>query len=952
VLRFHTKKHCRRPLRRLFQSRLQLEPLESRNLPALSWPVTLQPVGNSGPHEVLDQALDLPVVWAPGSGGQPAEALAGVSGNIGGGPDGAADVDWYHFALDRAATVTLGTFSQMQGTVISLYNTDTPFSDPYDPLGHRLVAQQQAAAGGNQDQSPITRSLAAGDYYVAVSGAGNLYFHPFVAGSGYPGATGPYRLLFQATDLQISPVDLPAVLAIDPEAYSVGDRVYDRSPLLIRVDLSGPVDPSQVIASVSSTAPGSSNNFVSSVAFSSVANELSLYLTGPLLPGTYEVEIAAHDAGGAPILAADSSLVFTVAGIDGNTVPGTGGDNTPATARELNVASGNLVQVVGTIGTDPTSSIPFDANGVDVYHFQVTDARPYALTAEVFAGRIGSPLFPAVSLFERVGGQLHLVTLNVGTGNPEAASDVSPVPNPLQYDPALYAALTSGDYYLVVSALGNTPDPFGGDLPFDPNMSLAQSFSGFAFQGGAYVLNVQVEAELTPPQVTSVTGLPLGNSAGPPSEFVVQFSEGVNLQQLAFGAQQVTLDAVTIQGPGGQSYSPHLVSYDAGSNAATFILADRLPPGTYQLHLSGFDPLGAITDIAGNPLVGNDSSGDYVYAFTVGTPGNGTAYQETANDAQHPQNLGTLAAFDLADGITLTGQFASEGGDYYEFQVLENKQYLLTLQGLPAGNALPPGNWLTITNVTTGTTVPLLPQGAILDPASQVNTDGQISVLCFFQPGTNYVVRVQSWAAGAAYQLQFLDNSGNEAPPPLTVGAGPAIRIRFLNNGNDPPPPPVLPPVIPPPPTSPPAGLPGNSRHLTPGSGDGSSATTVPASVLLTLAAGPVGSLNGAAPGSDVFSDVFARAPIPFFSDGILRLAILSLHYDPDLGDDEFSPPTGQQPLSLENQDVWQGVMYSLRSVWQSLQAPPTDNPAVALGANAPAIGSADRDDEDEDIDP
>src|SRR6202035_5138363 len=103
------------------------------------------------------------------------------------------------------------------------------FSAPYDPLGHRLLVQQQAAAGGNEDGSPIVRSLAAGDYYVAVSGAGNFYFHPFVAGSGYPGSTGPYRLLFQATDLQITAADLPAVLAIDPDAHPVGDRVYDRS---------------------------------------------------------------------------------------------------------------------------------------------------------------------------------------------------------------------------------------------------------------------------------------------------------------------------------------------------------------------------------------------------------------------------------------------------------------------------------------------------------------------------------------------------------------------------------------------------------------------------------------------------------------------------------------------------------------------------------------------------
>ena len=40
------------------------------------------------------------------------------------------------------------------------------------------------------------------------------------------------------------------------------------------------------------------------------------------------------------------------------------------------------------------------ANQVDLYHFQITGPGRYSMLAEVFAGRIGSPLEPGVSLYE------------------------------------------------------------------------------------------------------------------------------------------------------------------------------------------------------------------------------------------------------------------------------------------------------------------------------------------------------------------------------------------------------------------------------------------------------------------------------------------------------------------------------------------------------------------------
>ncbi len=198
-------------------------------------------------------------------------------------------VDWYHFVLDRPASVVLGTFSTDTGTIVSLYNTDAlDGTDPYDSLGHRLIAQSETPANGAVDNAPLERSLAAGDYYVAVSGAGNRYFHPFVADSGYAGGTGAYRLLLSAADLQAS-AQLPQVLALDTGAGL--PTAAAQSPLLIRVDLSGPVDPSQLQVQVTSTS-GSAEDFVAGLSFSNVADELRVSLTRPLPPGQYQVSIA------------------------------------------------------------------------------------------------------------------------------------------------------------------------------------------------------------------------------------------------------------------------------------------------------------------------------------------------------------------------------------------------------------------------------------------------------------------------------------------------------------------------------------------------------------------------------------------------------------------------------------------------------------------------------------
>ena len=129
-------------------------------------------------------------------------------GSIGNGPAGAADVTWYQFQLRDAARVDFKVARppeiRRSPSVLSLYNNDPQdWGDPYDLNGHRLLAQVQANPSSG-DSPQFSHDLGPGDYFVAISGAGNRDFSPVIAGSGFDGATGNYELTVAATDLGLA----------------------------------------------------------------------------------------------------------------------------------------------------------------------------------------------------------------------------------------------------------------------------------------------------------------------------------------------------------------------------------------------------------------------------------------------------------------------------------------------------------------------------------------------------------------------------------------------------------------------------------------------------------------------------------------------------------------------------------------------------------------------------
>jgi hypothetical protein len=818
-------------------------------------------------NETLDQAINL--------GQMSAGAMLQEVGSIGGGPAGAADVEWYSFTLDGPARVTgevmrQGPSSSFNG-VLSLFNNDPgDWGDPYDPGGHRLLQQVDGKSDGGV--ASIDRLLGPGTYYLAVSGDGNFDFHPLLAGSGLPGSTGDFYMRLSVADAGLGSAIGPQVLTSDPAPGAI----LDTSPLAIRVDLSASLDYWTVIVGetvqliYSPTGafdqdgqqvplnPNDPANFSPMIPPAPLPDgstppdpgpdELQLFPASPLAPGYYEVVLDGLNDGSVPALldasdvnglgadadhplGQDITIPFQVAGIDG-VAGATGSDDTAATAQNLgDVTSAGLVRVTGAIGVDPfynpnntpppnnpPGSYYVPADQVDMYHFRISGPGSYSFVADVFAGRIGSPLDPGVSLFklDPATGALTFVAGDNNTYDTALATDG--FTEPLFTDSALEVSLTAGDYYLAVANGYNTPSPAEGVPPGSPGLfDLNVPDSGTAAYinpaTGPYVLDLHVQpAAVVPPHVVATSPGYRDTLDQPPTQVTVRFDEPVNIALLALQTYQVpnpgNASGIYIEGADGKPYYPRFESYDSQTNEATFLMLDGLPNGQYELHITN-----EVTDLGGNPLVGNDPSGDYVVPFTVdgpprGSAGNPLAWidQEPNNDIQHPQDLGVLFPNELTSvsGVTITrnssqdpGQAPQDTADVYQFQVLLDRYYTFTLLGNPP----PAGVTLSLTDASGNPTSVL----------SQL--DGRLleGVLA---PGT-YLLKVsgssQAQAPNIAYTVSLKFITQNDNAPPLLTGPAPAVAIQLSSAApptSAPPPPvttpPVTPPVTTPPVTSPP----------------------------------------------------------------------------------------------------------------------------------------------------
>ncbi len=734
--------------KRRHQPAVNLEHLEIRNLLSATSLAPQTVVAETEANDTLDQANDLGTVTS-----------LQVTGTIG--SDG-VDVDWYEFQLTTPSTVTL------QSTVgtVGLYNSaHDDFNDLRDLIGLRLLAQDgKADSAGGQ----ISRELAAGTYFVAVSGGGNLYFNPFIANSGLPGTSGSYQLDITSTPLQLSGQD-PQPLAVDA------------SSLIVRVDLSSALD---FTPTVTLSTAGGDDVPLLWTNYNTDIDELQITTITPLAAGDYT----------ATITDADGHVRLTVAvhlpdSTEGGLVDL--GNDTPTTSIDLgDIEQQGLVQIAGAIGDDAYYNFNSinpgfnPGNDVDLYHFTITATNPVGLQAEVFAGRISSPLDAGISLYrlDPVSGHLQFVAGNNQSYNPTASTNRL---SSLFYDPAIMAGVTAGDYYIAVSHGANTQSPAErpvGDEGlgiFDPEVAHSGSVGTSV---GPYVLNLKVVELPNPPVVTSVSIADQSALPSAPTTLSVSFSEYMNLTGLAFAAfqetSQSTIAGVYIVDAQGHKTFPRLTAFDTNTMTAQFAMLDRLASGSYELHLSGSQGL---TNIAGGALVGNTAGGDFVTSFTVasslaGTDGNPLVWTHSPSTDTDSglQSLGVLFPHELQTGVQIVRAAGSASGrdrdqsDDYQFEILQQQDYFIYL----SGRSLPNGVTLTLFNQS-GTEVPVLGFH-----------DGR-SLSVTLQPGS-YVLHVGDWSTGQSrslrYQIELYLTGSSDDSPPLFSGPSPAVGIRLVTN--------------------------------------------------------------------------------------------------------------------------------------------------------------------------
>lgn len=942
--------------------RLHCEGLETRQLLTATFSTALLPPPlETTPDDTLDHAADLGLLQ-PGSSVEQA-------GRIGDSALGDTDVDWLAFVLPTAAHIRLSLQGQpgpspLRG-LLSLYNANIfDFGDSYNPTFHRRLGRAEAIA--SDEGADLKLTLAPGAYYVAISGGDNHDFHPFLADSGLGEEVGDYRFSLQVEEIALDADAGPQPLSADP---APGASV-ERSPFVLRIGLSAPLDPATLLADdnvrLEYSATGDFDDGsaqpvpLAGVRLAESVNELQITPAAPLGPGWYRVRLRGDALGGLALAGldgcflgqnaahptgADFDFTFQVTGAESD--GSKGGDDVPEHARDLgDVSDGALVREEGAIGDDPTAPVPFHASDVDLYHFRLSGPGRFALVAEAFAARIGSPLDAALTLF-RAGpdGGLILVASNANSGN--TTPDSRGGGAPLASDAVLFSALEAGDYYLAVSSEGNVPLLSGDSLVlpgtdgvFDP-MTPHSGTGGFST--GPYVLVLRAEPSGAAPRVSAVAPAAGAVLTTAPQTIEVKFDGPVNLRQLAAGSplslagHLPALDAVIVEGPDGRTFAPRLADHDPVTHRATFLLYERLPAGAYTLRLSGSRGL---ADLAGTPLAGNDPSGDFLVPFAVAAAAPGSADDPRAWDVAGPT---TGAPFDLGhlfpDEVAAPGlTFVRSGSDgataeSFRIQLGQTRTYFVRLDGpeLPVDAQL-------VIRAANGDEIARQAVGQVADYP------------LFLTPGS-YLLEVTGLAgANATYRIHIEAAQSFENPTALVVGAGPVVRYRLVTGPTSAPPssspanrttaptssPPIGPVVGPVAPTgSTSAGVvKAGGATVT---GGAATAMALPGNSLLAQNSSPIGGLSVRGADGAVVPERFALRPAGGSAGESLVQALIATYgsLDGSWEESESSEPTPEP--SAEAQEIVQGLDLYF-GLWEFLGARPSPAPQSSGPAEAEVI--------------
>jgi hypothetical protein len=250
-------------------------------------------------------------------------------------------------------------------------------------------------------------------------------------------------------------------------------------------------------------------------------------------------------------------------------------------------------------------------SAVALYRVTLPQGGLWQLEATALASAIGSPVLPALALFDQDGNLL------AARQNGDGSSDSNP-------DPALAMNLPGGTYYLGVSAAHNVPGTPGG---YDP-ITGRPGTDGVGEPAGVFELEVSATPSVPPPTVVGFN-LDHEDPIDPsPTGMDLTFSGPIDLTPLVRPDQIVT--ALTVVDATGRAYAISPVNYDDSGHILSLTFDEPLPAGTYSL----MEPSqGGLTDPTGQPVEGPAGNPPSVLAtWTVAAP----------TSATDPNNIGVL----------------------------------------------------------------------------------------------------------------------------------------------------------------------------------------------------------------------------------------------------------------------------------------------------------------------
>lgn len=439
----------------------------------------------------------------------------------------------------------------------------------------------------------------------------------------------------------------------------------------------------------------------------------------PLPPGTYRL-----------VLPEFSSL----AGLDGSSVADRGADQVLAafTVSRPGVTLADATDI-GTPVLAPLSEpgsldLAADPGAVAVYKFMLPAGHHWRFGAEVSARRDGSPLAPALALFDAAGTPIKTAT----TGRPDAPSD-----------PYLFAGLDAGTYYLAVSGRGNLPDvPGGYDLVGGVRGSLPEPQPG-----GAFTLHVVADPADAPVRLLGSTVDHADPTSPEPTGLTLAFSGLLDVNTLRGDPSS----GIVVVDQDGRSFPVTAVGVNEQAAQYRFLFDWPLPAGRYTVRVPD-KSVGGATDLAGLTPVASGQPAGVLMTFRVAG----------VHRPHDPHDLGPLFV-DVHQGVNRGDTIPAGGTVTYRFVTTTPGPYRLKL------------------TATTGSTSVLLLGGGRIQtfpggkPGQPQDVDVYLGtgVYYFRLLNTGRTPTTVRWTLSEQVSWDSLLDNG--------VGQGPALNLRMIS---------------------------------------------------------------------------------------------------------------------------------------------------------------------------